>query len=311
MPKRDLQRRIDLRPMTGGRGLLSNVSSHGGDFDDDPLVRRDGSHSLYGAAQWLWETGAEVAATLRSWGDGLLQIIGSLYVGRSEGPAVGLYSMTVDGDTESAVFQAKDTGNVPFVSFGALDDGDVEHIWGNIGYEGYPRIYFGFKDDYERQVPLVMTELLDGQVDLSNFDLDELAGNLPLPVVTSLSGLYFQEGQQFLLRLGADSGAVYVWTRWGPEPVGGYHRAGPHNHASFDEGEQLLLATGFFDVHITTPVQADALVYDGTGEYWYNGDVTAARVALADAGAYFATDTVEAGMRYIIDWLFNIEGRIA
>jgi len=301
MPKRDLQKRIDLRPGGfGSRGTLSNVSSHGQPFDDTPYLRRDGSRSLYGTARWVWELGAEVAGTLRSWGDGILQIFGALYVGRAEGPSAGLWEMADDDGNASAVFQVKDNANVPFIGFGAVDSTDVNDIWGNVGYEGYPRIYFGFKDPYERQIPLVATELLDGQIYIDNIDLTELAGNFPMPVVTSLDGLYFQEGQQFLLRLGADSGAVYVWTRWGPEPVGGYHRAGPHNHASAEEGEQLLLATSFLDVHITAPVQADALVYDGTGEYWYNGDVTAARVALADIGGYFVETNVESGMEYLI-----------
>src|SRR5512139_3552523 len=112
MPKKDLQRRIDLRP-GGGRGLSgTGIAPSATGFDDTHLVRRDGTHSLYSLARWLWESGAEVNATFRSWGSGLLEVFGYLYAGRREGPRAGLGEYVADNGYRSAVLEAVGSDNV-------------------------------------------------------------------------------------------------------------------------------------------------------------------------------------------------------
>jgi hypothetical protein len=240
-----------------------------------------------------------------------------------------LYHLHDEEGNPSAVFQAKDNANVPFVAFGALDSTDREDIFGHIGYHGGPQIAFGPKVGYERQLPLVDVALLTGTLQLANLDLSELAGNLPIPVVESLDGLIFGEGTLFMLRVGTDSGALYLMTRWGPEPQSGYHTAGLHDHHVDTEGGQLAQANthqapdtdgGVSSLHHTLGSSAfqaaagdhshlvtDAMIYFGIGAEM----VSAGDVPLADVGEYFVTPNVEAGMRYLVDWLWSIEGRLA
>jgi len=306
MSKRDLIRRIDLRPTAGSIRAPVYGASATSNFDDEQLVRRDGTHWLYSTAKWLWSAGAEVTGTFRSWGSGIVQVFGTLFAGRQEGPRVGIFERTNEDSVASFGMEAVGLDNVPFFGVGGLDSGDRDDTWGTLGYEGFPRIHLETVTGYERKLPLVDVAVLNGAIPGSQIDTHTLT----IPVVDSLAGLTFSEGQLFLLRLGADSGALYAWTRWGPEPQGGYHRAGPHNHQTFDEGDTLSLAAAMTDVAITSPTAYDTLYYDAPNSRWANGAREAVYVGMADAGGYFATDQVEWGMQYLASWLLDVAGRV-
>jgi len=252
MPKRDDVRRIDLPLRTGIGSALTD-----GYFNDSHLLHRDGTRSLLGYARWLWEAGAEVAGTLRALGSGLLQIIGRLFVGHIAGPRVSLGRHLNDEGRYTFVLEAVDSENVPFFSVGAHEQGAPDAIWLNLGREGLPRIQMGHLAGYERAVPLVDARLLVNTIPARCISLSGVA----IPIVDKLDDLHFTEGQLFLLRLGVDSGALYVWTRWGPEAIGGYHRSGLHDHHDDTEGGRLRLDQALADVHLTDPTAHDLLVY--------------------------------------------------
>jgi hypothetical protein len=264
MPKLDGLRRIDQRPSTSGiaGGTVTNASSTG--TNDTPLVRRDGTHSLYNTARWMWEIGAEVAGTLRTRSANVLQVFGRLIAGRENGPHVGLQETSL-GATRAYVLQGLDAEGVPFFSVNTLDDANPDSSWANIGRAGLPRIHFETVAGYNRQIPIVDAELISGTLDISNINLNDLANNFKLKIVDALAGLSLAEGQPFYLRKGVDSGALYIWSRWGPEPIGGYHAAGVHDHATDDEGGLLLQTSTGFPAGVMT---GDFIRYDAVDGRW-------------------------------------------
>lgn len=272
MPKQDKPRTIDLHlrsgPSTGGSWAPSTT---GGStpFDDTHLVARDGTRSLYASARWVWEKGAEVAGTLRSWGSGMLQVFGMIYAGRREGARASLGEYGSSGRL-SAVLEAVGSDNVPVFSAGAIDTIDPDDAWCNIGREGYPRIYFANVVGYDRKIPVIDPRLIDGQISATQINITELTGNLTIPIVDSLAGLSYSEGQLFMLRVGVDSGALYEWTRWGPELVGGGGLAGIHTHLSDITGGVLtdyLQIADFFSgsANYLVPMRDTS---ESTGIYW-------------------------------------------
>jgi len=207
--KRDIPRRIDLPPRPGGAGGGVWTGGAGGGFDDGHLVRRDGTRSLYAAARWAWEQGAEVAGTLRAWAGGGLQVIGALFTGRREGPRAGLFNYRADGDAPSYVLEAVGPDNAPVFSAGALDVADPDTAWVNIGREGYPRIHFGALAGWNRRVPLVDAELIVGALQPWQVDMDKLlAALLPFIDHGALLGLADDDHTQYLRTDGARGGAT-------------------------------------------------------------------------------------------------------
>lgn len=102
MPKADLTRRIDQRPTSAfgvGRDVVT-PSTIGGNPGDVVIIIQDAA-----------------------------------YVGRREGPHVGLFRL---GDGR-IFLDAVDTANVPFFSVGSIDY-DVNRTWLNIGYPNQPGI---------------------------------------------------------------------------------------------------------------------------------------------------------------------------
>jgi hypothetical protein len=178
---------------------------------------------------------------------GNITVTGRLFVGRWEGPHAGMFERAVEDvegsgvSTKSYHMEAVDLNNVPVFSAGALDGDDPDEAWCNIGREGYPRIHFESVTGFDRKLPIVDAALLSGTPDLTRFNITGLSAVATVRVVDSLDGLTGSEGNLILLRKGGDSGALYVWTRWGPEPVGGFHASGPHDHTD-EEGEQLAQA---------------------------------------------------------------------
>lgn len=106
MPKEDLIRKIDLRP----RPNLEPAS---------PTLRIVAGNSGGG--------GSNPGRTV-------VIVESRLYVGRQEGPHVGMFRL---GDT--VFLQAVDTANTPFFSLGGVDFA-TNRTWLRLGYEGYPGI---------------------------------------------------------------------------------------------------------------------------------------------------------------------------
>lgn len=128
-------------------------------IDDTQLVRRSGVRSLYATARWLWESGAEVSGVFRSWGAGMLQIFGRLFVGSMSGARIeiaetlnAVYRLrVVDADSDAVLVAAAPASSA--------DGATVE-----IGRPGYPRIAFGALPGFDRQVPLVDARLVIGDL---------------------------------------------------------------------------------------------------------------------------------------------------
>jgi hypothetical protein len=84
------------------------------------------------------------------------------WIGLSEGPRVGLWEYDDDNGDPSYVFEVAGPDNMPLISAGAVDNGDPDSGWANIGYETFPRIHFETVPGYARKLPLVDTALLQG-----------------------------------------------------------------------------------------------------------------------------------------------------
>lgn len=104
MPKRDFVFRIDqLSSVVIGSPQAASYTTVVAADDDENPVGDDGS------------------------------ITGGIYVGREEGPHVGLWKMSLGGGDYSIYLQAVDTGNQPFFTVGSQDY-ETNTKWMTIGY---------------------------------------------------------------------------------------------------------------------------------------------------------------------------------
>jgi len=106
MPKEDMIRKIDLRPrpnMEPSSPTIRIIAGNSGGGGSNP-------------------------------GRTIIIVESRLYVGRLEGPHVGMFRL---GDT--IFLQAVDTANTPFFSVGGVDFA-TNRTWLKLGYEGYPGI---------------------------------------------------------------------------------------------------------------------------------------------------------------------------
>lgn len=278
MPKSDPQKRIDLRPRGTGNGV--SVSYGGGAspppsaFNDEELVRRDGTHSLYATAKWTWESGALVADVFKSLGNKLVQVVGNLFAGRRTGAHVGFFNYGYVGEIKSLVMEATDTENVPVFSAGALDNDDVDAAWVNIGREGYPRIHFGELAGWDRRVPLVDAELIVGNVQSWQVNYAELNPLLSHSLLQDLSSddhtFYHNDerGDERYARLTHFHGAPEIYIV----------DAGDYFASAYLE-DALAECAGYFVSELTPPVLIggpdDYLQIDADGTLMLHGNATA------------------------------------
>ena len=97
-------------------------------------------------------------------GVGALRSLYPLWIGHAEGPRVGMLEYADDVGDRKLTFEAVGPDNVPFVSFGAIDNADADSGWANIGYETFPRIHLETVPGYARKLPLVDAALINGAV---------------------------------------------------------------------------------------------------------------------------------------------------
>ena len=290
MPKQDVQKRIDLRRQSGASD--STHYQYGsppttGTYDDEQLVRRDGAHSLYGSAQWLWEKGATANSTLQSWGKGMLRVVGQLWVGRKQGPRAGLLNYTAEGTTPSFVLEATDSENVPVFSAGALDNADPDDAWVNIGRENYPRIHFGELAGYDRRVPLVDAELVVGTVQPWQINTEMIN---PLLDHGLLQGLPADDHQQYHTDARGDARYARLNHFHGAPEI--YLIDAGHYYASEDLEGALAEAALYF---ATGPGVTDHGALTGLTDQ----DHPATAITIADAAGYFVGTDVEAALTEI------------
>ena len=266
MPKLETVRRIDLKLRWGevvGGYAPSGADGKSGVIDDSELVRRDGTHSLYGIANWFWEMGAKVAGVFQSWGYGLVQVIGALYAGRRDAHHAGIFSNTDEELHRRDYMESADLENTPFWSTGAID-GDPDSVWWRLGYEGFPGIWLAEVPGQPKKQIRVDPEVLARQLD--ERDIDWAALRLHGTFVILGNGVPTIEAWAGALYLDLDNGAFYLSK--GPEAweviAGGGLIAG---HVHQDE-----LSGGQIDHGLAhTP---DSMLADDHPQYLLRADIT-------------------------------------
>jgi hypothetical protein len=181
---------------------------------------------------------------------GLIQRLGGMWVGRLEGPHVGVFEMTYDTTTNTINMRAVDTANVPFFSVGSRDYlSNTRSIL--IGYEDAAHIY--------------LEEVVAEQGNV------EVHGDLKVQVAC-LDGLILVSQVDTTDFLTVFAAASHT------------HPVGAHTHVENDitdlDHDAVSLQGGA--VAATAPTDGQALVWNDGASQWEPGTVASLTVAEVD-----------------------------
>lgn len=206
---------------------------------------------------------------------------GAAWIGRRDGPHVGLFTRESDNGLPSWTFEAVDGDNRPFISAGAADTADqvavVGHYekWLLIGHADRPNIRLAWQDGYGWRL-VVDPETFGRLLDEREIDVPRLASQLTLPDAgaTGLSDVLLVWQAGVLYARAADGTLTAIM---------GAGRAAGHAHMDADTGGTIAhsattgLAVGdsHTQYHLRTPATAAGQVF-----YSLNGSTFTAQLPL-------------------------------